>query len=77
MCDMFLILKATYVTGYTNDYTLFAVRDGITDVIKTLEEIGENLLRWFSNNQMMWNANKRHLLLNSQKLRALKIGVYT
>ena len=50
MCDMFLILKATYFTGYADDNTPFVVRDNIADVIKALEEIGENLLNWFSNN---------------------------
>ena len=50
MCDMFLILKATYFTGYADDNTPFVVRDSIADVIKALEEIGENLLNWFSNN---------------------------
>ena len=50
MCDLFLILKATYFTGCADDNTPFVVRDSIADVIKTLEEIGENLLNWFSNN---------------------------
>ena len=34
MCDMFLILKSTYFTGYADDNTPFVVRDNITDVIK-------------------------------------------
>ena len=49
---MFLISKATCFTGYTDDNTLFLVRDNITDVIKALEEIGENLVNWFLNNEM-------------------------
>ena len=43
MCDMFLILNTTYFTGYTDDNTTFVVRDNLSDVIKVLEEIGENL----------------------------------
>ena len=39
MCDIFVILKATYFTGYADDNTPFVVRDNIADVIKTLEEI--------------------------------------
>ena len=35
----------------------------IADVIKALEEIGENLVNWFSNNEMKLNADKCHLLL--------------
>ena len=74
MCDMFLILKATYFTGYADDNTPFVVRNNIADVIKALEEIGQNLLNWFSNNDMKLNTNKCHLLLNGQETNTLKIG---
>ena len=46
MCDMFLILKTTYFTNYADDNTPFAARDNITDVVKALEEIEENLVTW-------------------------------
>ena len=42
MCDMFLILKIAYFTGYA-DITPFVVRDNITEVTKALEEIGQIL----------------------------------
>ena len=74
MCDMFLILNTTYFTGFADDNTPFVVRDNIADVIKALEEIGENLVNWFSNNEMNLNTYKCHLLLNSQEPNALKIG---
>ena len=64
-CDMFLILKATNFTGYTDDNTPFVVRDNMTDLIKTLEEIGESLVNWFSNNEMKLNTDKCDLFLNS------------
>ena len=50
------------------------VRDNIADVIKTFGEIGENLVIWFSNNEMNLNTYKYHLLLNSQEPNTLKIG---
>ena len=56
MCDMFLILKTTYFTGYA-DYSKPVVRDNIADVVKALEEIGGNFLHWFSNNEMKININ--------------------
>ena len=74
MCDMFLILNTTYFTGFADDNTPFVVRDNIADVIKALEEIGENLVNWFSNNEMNLNTYKCHLLLNSQEPNTLKIG---
>ena len=74
MCDMFLILKAIFFTGYANDNTLFAVADNIEDVIRSSEEVGENLITWFSNNQMKLNPDKFHLPLNTKKQTTLKIG---
>ena len=74
MCDMFLILKATYFTGYADDNTPFVVRDNITDVIKALEEVGKSLVNWFSNNEMKLNTDKCHLLLNCQEPNTLKKG---
>ena len=74
MCDMFLILKATYFTGYVDDNTPFVVRDNIADIIKSLEEIGEDLLNWFLNNEMKLNTDKCRLLLNIPEPNTLKIG---
>ena len=74
MCNTFLILESTYFTGYADDNTPFLVRDNITDVIKALEEIGESLVNWFSNNEMKLNTDKCHLLLNGQEPNTLKIG---
>ena len=73
MCDMFLILKAIYFTGYVDDNAPFVVRDNTADVIESLEEIGENLVKCFSNNEINLNTDKCHLLLNSQESNALII----
>ena len=62
MCDMFLKLQTTYFTGYADDNTSFVVRDNIADATKALEKIGENLLNWFSNNEMKLNTDKCHHL---------------
>ena len=71
---MFLILKTTYFTGYGDDNTSFVVRDNMKGVLEALEEIGENLVNWFSNNEMKLNTYKCHLSLNSQEPNTLKIG---
>ena len=44
MCDMFVILKTTNFTGYADDNTPFVVRENTSNVIKVLEDIGENLV---------------------------------
>ena len=59
---MFLILK-----------TIFVVRDNIADVIKALEEIGEDHLNWFLNNEMKVNTDKCRPLSKSQEPNTLKI----
>ena len=74
MCDMFFILRATYFTGDADDSTPFVVRDNKADVVRTLEEIGEDLLNWFLNNEMKLNTDKYCLLLNSQEPNTLKMG---
>ena len=39
MCDMFLILKATYFTSYLDDSTPVVVRGNIEDFIKALKKM--------------------------------------
>ena len=74
MRDMFFILRATYFTGDADDGTPFVVRDNKADVVRTLEEIGEDLLNWFLNNEMKLNTDKCRLLLNIPEPNTLKIG---
>ena len=56
---MFLILNTTYFSGYADGNSPFVVRDNVADVIKALEEIGENILNWFLNNEIKLNADKQ------------------
>ena len=43
MCNMFLILKTEYFTGYKDANTPSAVADNIEDVIRPFEKVPENL----------------------------------
>ena len=72
MRGMFLILNTTSFVGYADDNTPFVVRENTTNVIKALEDIGENLTKWFSDNQMKPNTDKCHALLNSQGTNTIK-----
>ena len=65
ICDIFLFLHEAQLTGYADGNTLFVVRDNIPDVISALEEIGEKILIWLSDNQTNLNTDKCHLLLNT------------
>ena len=51
MCDKFLILKTIYFAGYADDNTPFVVAVNIKDIMRSLEEVGENLITSFSNNK--------------------------
>ena len=44
MSDMLLILKTTSFIGYA-DNNLFVVNENTTNVIKALEDVGENLIK--------------------------------
>ena len=60
--------------SYTDDNTPLVVSDNISDLISPLQEIGEKLLIWFSNNQVKLNTDNCYLLLNTQDQNFLKIG---
>ena len=42
-------------------------------MLKEIEEIGENRVNWFSNNDLKLNTKKCHLLVNSQEPTGLSI----
>ena len=57
-----------------DDNTSFVVRENTTNVIEALENIGENVIKRFSDNQMKLNTEKYHVLLNSQGPNTIKIA---
>ena len=74
ICDMFLILKTTSFTSYADDNTPFAVTENTTNVRKyALEDICENLIKCFSDNQVKLNTDKCHVLFHNQGLNTIKI----
>ena len=52
---------------------MFLIRDNTTNATQVLEEIGENLIKWFSNNQMKLSADKCHALSHSQGPNAINV----
>ena len=52
------------------------VREKTTNVIKAPEDIGENLIKWFSDNQMKLNTDINHVFLKSQGSNTIK-EIYT
>ena len=66
VCDMFLILKTAYFTSYAGYNTPFALLDNTGDVIRSLEEVGENQITCFSDNQTKLNPEKCDWLRNTK-----------
>ena len=52
---------------------MFLIRDNTTNATQVLEEIGENLIKWFSNNQMKLSGDKCHALSHSQGPNAINV----
>lgn len=67
-------MKNVYFRCYADDNTLSVVRGNTKDVMKALEQIGKNLIKWFSDNQMKLNTDQCHILLNSSGPNNMKIG---
>ena len=74
MCNMFLIYKTVYFINYADDNTPLGIAHNIGDVIRSVEEVGENRITWFSDNQMKVNPEKCHQLLNSKEQTTTKIS---
>ena len=70
---MFLISETTSFTGYTDNNIPSVVRESTTNVIKAFEDIRENFVKWFPDNQMKLNTDKCHVLLNSKGPNKIKI----
>ena len=44
--------------------TSYIIGDDINQVVSILDDAAVNLFKWFSDNQMKPNPEKRHLLIN-------------
>ena len=66
LCDLFLDQKNNYFTNYA-DSTTYVVGDNTTDVLFSLTKNTEELLTWFTSNQMKANYGKCHLLFRTHK----------
>ena len=58
MCDVHLILKPTYLLVMQMITQHLWLEITLVDVIKALEEIGEKLVKRFSNNEMKLSTDK-------------------
>ena len=63
MNDIFFFIKETELTNYADDNTPYAIRATLDELIKCLENDSSILTKWFSDNYLVMNADKCHLLV--------------
>ena len=66
-------MEDTHIASYADDHKSHVIADNIDGIIKSLEVASEILFKWFSDNLMKINADKRHLLVSTNKTLKIKI----
>ena len=61
------------MASYTDDNTLYITANSMDEVIEKLENAAKTLFRWFSDNEMKANPDKRHFLCSSNREVSLTI----
>ena len=67
LSDLFLFVKEADIVSCADDNTLYVCSEKVDVILEKLEEVGKILFEWFSNNFLKANADKRHLILSTDK----------
>ena len=70
---MFFAMKDIDFASYADDNTPYVACDSIEDVIRILENDSIKLFKWFSDNMMKVNKDKRHLIDSSNEHVSMKL----
>ena len=70
--DIFLFCL-TEIASYADDITPHATRDCLKKTFQKVEEASNSLFKWVSNNYMVANADKCHLLTSTSEEVGVKI----
>ena len=62
--DLLYFLNDFDAASYTDDTTLYTVKENKDSVINALETSSQKLLKWFKNNFMKDSSDRSHLLLS-------------
>ena len=68
LSDLFLIVDDIDIANYADDNTIYKEHENIDDLLTSLQNAAVNFFKWFSDNQMMGNTDKCHLLLRKMSL---------
>ena len=72
--DIFICVDSFEIVSYADDNTPYSYKEKLEDVLISLEDSTNELFKWFANNSLKPNAEKCHLLTNSNKPVSVKIG---
>ena len=75
LCDLFYFLDNLDNASYTDDTTLYTVKENKESVINALETSSQKLFKWFNDNFMKTNSDKSHLRLSCNETSTLVIDV--
>ena len=67
LIDLFFTIEDTDIVSYADDNTPYMGSDTIEGIIQSLEEVSKKLFKWFDDNLMKSNADKCHLLVNTNE----------
>ena len=74
ICDLFFFVTDLDIASYADDNTSYFAANEPHEVIKKLESVSVEFLKWFKNNGMKATTDKCHLLISLQNDREANIG---
>ena len=77
LSDLLFVVQNVDFASYAEDNTIYDPGDSIDEVIFSLQESSKKLFKWFTDNQMKTNEDKRHLIVSTNELTEIQIGDFS
>ena len=71
--DLLLSVQNVDFASYADDNTIYDAGENIVEIIFSLQESSKKLFKWFANNQMKTNEDKRRLIVSANELTEIQI----
>ena len=71
--DLLLSVQNFDFASYADDNTIYDAGENIVEIIFSLQESSKKLFKWFANNQMKTNEDKRRLIVSANELTEIQI----
>ena len=76
LADLFLIHSDIDIANFSDDNTPYLSAKNVEDAIESLEQASASLFRWFENNILKGNADKRNILVNTSQEANLNVNTF-